>query len=699
MVLVDFVIVETVQAILNFCIAALFLGARPSRLPNAIAASLFIANGIFSAYSAAHHGQIVYLGMFDLDALVPLVTSAVTWAGLIIFPFFFPRRRLSARVERLVLGGAIAFVLVHTALAVFAVLFLPNETNTFPNNPGYVQLAYTSFTPFFLGLAVGVVLLLDTFLSSPSRIQRDQARLILAAYLIKIAGVLGLFAKELYRLRGRPSEIPLWLLDAWTILMIGALALVPIALVASRLRRSATGFGRAPSEDLFLLAFLAFGFVLWFAAPEAEYNLVRPLLFAYGILQYQTLDVDLRERRTLVATTLIAGIAAVFIGTASDLRNLGADPSVATAAGFALTAGLTALLAVPILRLALAREGPQPEPRGRDLYRAALEEAVAAAKGHSTSEDRVLRSLRARLGISDREHQLLEASVRASFGKPADGLAVGRRFLDRYHVDKLLGEGGFGRTYLARDEQTGRQVVVKAARVESPEEGKRVLREARHLARTQHPNVVTIYDIESVGESFFLVLEYVDGGSLAQRLAQGPLPWRESVRTIDDVLAALEAAHAEGLIHRDIKPANILLTRTGRAKLADFGVAHADPRTDTVSGFSIDGHQPGSLEYMSPEQVRGRPLDVRSDLYSVAVVLYEAIAGRPYLRFQGRAAFDARLAILEEEPALPLEGAPSGISELLADVLSKDPARRPASAEEMRRRLRAATPLAPDTLP
>lgn len=424
-------------------------------------------------------------------------------------------------------------------------------------------------------------------------------------------------------------------------------------------------------------------------APGWEYSLVRPFLFSYAILRYQLLEVDVRERRGVVGATLLFGMGGVFISVVMALQDLGVDPAVATAVGFVATIGAVGLLTWPLVQWLIAPAPGDHEQRDRELYRAALEEAVAATAGHDSTQDRILRTLRAKLQISDREHAVLEAGVRASFGKPSDGIASGQRFLGRYRVEKLLGEGGFGRTFLARDEQVGRAVVLKIARVADEHEAKRLLREARVVARLHHTNVVTVFDVEQVAGDVVLVMEYVDGGSLAERLRAGPLPWAQAHPIFDDLLAGLEAAHGQGILHRDLKPANILLTKDGRAKLCDFGVARAPAGTGTMSGGSLsaDGTQPGSLHYMSPEQVRGKALDARSDLYALGVVWYEMLAGEPYLNFRGRAEFDARLAILEEAPKLPLAGVTEGVNRLLAECLAKDPAKRPGSAAEMRRRL------------
>jgi serine/threonine-protein kinase len=185
-------------------------------------------------------------------------------------------------------------------------------------------------------------------------------------------------------------------------------------------------------------------------------------------------------------------------------------------------------------------------------------------------------------------------------------------------------------------------------------------------------------------------MEYVDGGSLADRLKKQRLSPAESVAVFDQVLEGLEVAHKAGIIHRDIKPANILLTIEGTAKLADFDVAQDQGMGATESGFARPGVHPGSVHYMSPEQVRGASLDARSDLYSLAAAWYEALAGHSYLGPRTRGDFDVRLAIVERAPR-PLENVPAWLEQLIRRCLRKEPELRPASAQDVRHALRAAT--------
>jgi predicted Ser/Thr protein kinase len=670
-------------ALLNLCVAVLLGGVRPRRLANIVAAVMFGANAVQAAATGVRLGFLESTGPVPLSDSLNLALNAIVFAGFLVFPFVFPRRRLSPRWERALFVGAGAWaasVAIATALFPFPY---------FSNNPHHLWANLLAFTPFFGALVVGTVLLLDTYLTTPSATQRNQARYILAAYVLKLGaiGTLPPFATPI----GAPIPAPFWLLVLDAALLGTALLVVPLAIASARLRG---GGARAHlSADLLVLGMFPLLIVFTSGAfSEWEYSLVRPLLFAYAILRYQLLEVDVRERRAVVGATLLAGMAAVFVSVVTTLTQLDVDSGVATAVGFAVTVGAVGLLTWPLLQWLIAPAPGDHQTRDRELYRAALEEAVAANAGHDSTQDAVLRALRAKLAISDREHAVMEAGVRASFGKPSDGVAAGQTFLRRYRVERLLGEGGFGRTFLAHDEQVGRKVVLKAARVADAHEAKRLLREARVVARLHHPSVVTVFDVEQVAGDVFLVMEYVEGGSLQDRLRSGPLAWPEAAAVLDGLLAGLEAAHAKGILHRDLKPANILLTLDGRAKLADFGIARGPAGTGTVTGLSTDGRQPGSVPYMSPEQVRGKTLDARSDLYSLGVVGYEMVAGQPYLNLRGRDEFDVRLAILEEAPKLPLAGVPSAANEMLAELLAKEPAKRPPTAADVRRRLAQVTP-------
>ncbi|MFC9330749.1 protein kinase [Kitasatospora sp. NPDC057015] len=274
------------------------------------------------------------------------------------------------------------------------------------------------------------------------------------------------------------------------------------------------------------------------------------------------------------------------------------------------------------------------------------------------------------------------------------------RLIDgRFELLQRLGGGGMGLVWRARDNALHREVALKEVRALDPameaadptaarETRERVLREARALARLQHPNVAVIHHIvDSVEHPHpWLVMELISGGSLADRLARGPLGVPEAARTGRGVLAALRAAHAAGILHRDVKPANVLLRPDGTPVLTDFGIAAMHDATAlTATGALI-----GSPEYIAPERIRGEEGNPASDLWSLAMLLYVAVEGHHPLR---RSTSLATLAAVLDEP-LPPPVRCGPLSGLLSAMLARNPAQRP-DADTVDRYLAAAETGAP----
>lgn len=666
--------------LLNLSIAAMIGGVRPFRLPNLVAAAMLGANGvlafIFGLDFATDAIGLAWAQTEHRDRFI-IAWNAVTVVGFMVFAFLFPRALLSRVQQRWLLWGAVAFLAINWLLLLRPG---PDFDNSF-NDP---TLRNVSFLPFFAGLVVGSILLLNLYLSTPSPVERTQAFFILAAYAMKSSSYVSTLWYDVYSGDRTLAEY----FTAIRLIATGALLLpvlaIPIAVVASRVRGS--GPGRPVGFDVALVVFAAYGLTDYVADLRTilyalEYMFIRPILFAYGILQFQLLDIDIRARRRMVGAAVLTAMATIFLVVTDRAPVLGLTSGSSVGLGLIAMIAAAVLLLWPLIRILLTPDPERGENRDRELYGAALEQAVMAGDDPRTTNQRVLVALRNRLRISEREHALMEDAVRSRLGRGTGGLATGRTFLGRYRVERLLAEGGFGQTFLARDSQVDRLVVLKVARAGSASEARQALKEARLLARLRHPNVVTIHDVEEVAGEIVLVLEYVAGGSLAKRLQEGRISVAESLRLADEVLAGLEAAHAQGIVHRDVKPENILIDEGGHAKVADFGVAHAQG-AGTVSGLTMAGA--GSLRYMSPEQVRGLPTDARSDLYSLGVVLYEMLAGRPYLPLAGKTDFDARLAILDQRPAFPIRGVPQTVNEVLRRALAKDASTRSASARAMR---------------
>ncbi|HKF42595.1 MAG TPA: protein kinase [Thermoanaerobaculia bacterium] len=267
-------------------------------------------------------------------------------------------------------------------------------------------------------------------------------------------------------------------------------------------------------------------------------------------------------------------------------------------------------------------------------------------------------------------------------------LTAGAR-LGPYEVLAPIGAGGMGEVWRARDPRLGREVAVKvlpAAFTDDPERLARFQREAQLLAALNHPHIAAIYGVEEAAGAQALVLELVEGETLAEKLASGPIDPAEALEIARQIAEALEAAHEKGIVHRDLKPANVKLTPSGKVKVLDFGLAKAlagessSPEmshSPTITGVATrEGVIIGTAAYMSPEQARGKPVDKRTDIWAFGVVLYEMLAGRE--AFHGETVSDTLAAILTKDPdwsRLPAR-TPPGIRRLLARCLEKDRNRR-----------------------
>lgn len=258
---------------------------------------------------------------------------------------------------------------------------------------------------------------------------------------------------------------------------------------------------------------------------------------------------------------------------------------------------------------------------------------------------------------------------------------------DRYEIHRHIARGGMAQVYLARDRSLDRPVAVKELVPEfaaDPSFVERFRREAQSAAKLTHPNIVAVYDWGTQDGTYFIVMEYVDGPSLSQVIrADGALHPRRAAEIASEVAAALGFAHSQGVVHRDIKPGNVLLTATGQAKVADFGIARAMSSADEE--LTQTGSVMGTATYFSPEQAQGLAVDARADLYSLGVVLYEMVTGRP--PFSG----DSPLAIaykhVQDPPPRPSTLAPdvpAGLEAIIMKLLQKQPDNRYASAQDLR---------------
>src|SRR5881296_1313908 len=261
--------------------------------------------------------------------------------------------------------------------------------------------------------------------------------------------------------------------------------------------------------------------------------------------------------------------------------------------------------------------------------------------------------------------------------------------LGSVQITALLGRGGMGEVYRARDTKLKRDVAIKILPEEfsrDPDRVGRFQREAEVLALLNHPHIAAIYSLEEANGSRFLVLELVEGQTLADRLKRGPLPMDEALTVAKHICEAIEAAHEKGIIHRDLKAANIKITSDGIVKVLDFGLAkvrEAEAQASDLSNSptlmtarSVPGIILGTAAYMSPEQAKGAVLDRRTDVFAFGSVLYEMLAGRR--AFPGETVSEILAAVIRGEPdwsKLPAD-IPSGIRRLLSRCLQKDLSRR-----------------------
>ncbi len=271
----------------------------------------------------------------------------------------------------------------------------------------------------------------------------------------------------------------------------------------------------------------------------------------------------------------------------------------------------------------------------------------------------------------------------------------------RYRLLDVLGDGGMARVYRARDERLDRVVAVKILHphyLSQPEFVRRFEQEAHLAAGVSHPNIVAIYDIDREGDTYLMVMEYVEGGSLKALMSRSaPLPLPRIAAIMKQLGLALDAAHARGVIHRDIKPENILLTPSGEVKVSDFGIA----RALTSPGQTATGMVLGSVSYFSPEQAQGKPATAESDLYSSGIVLYELLTGR--LPFSAGNPLATAMQHVTQQPVPPCSLVPTlppAIDNVVLTALNKDPALRYRSGAELAAAFAAAiAPGASATIP
>lgn len=341
----------------------------------------------------------------------------------------------------------------------------------------------------------------------------------------------------------------------------------------------------------------------------------------------------------------------------------------------------------------------------RELFHGALEhpaaDRMAFVRQRCPDDEAVRQEVESLLAAHPQADGFLSSPARGLDPGPREAprLAPGTR-LGPFTIAALIGSGGMGEVYRALDTRLDRPVAIKVlapAFAADPRGRDRFEREARLISKLTHPHICTLYDVGSAlvggADVRYLVMELVDGETLAARLQRGPLPLDDAVAVAIQIAGALAAAHAAGVIHRDLKPANIMLTRSG-VKLLDFGLARLGQRDDEeLDAASADpltgaGAIIGTLPYMSPEQLRGGEADARSELFAFGAVLYEMLTGARAFTADSQPALVA--AILETEPprlSVRQPGAPASLDRLVSTCLAKDPDDRWQSARDLLREL------------
>jgi serine/threonine protein kinase len=357
---------------------------------------------------------------------------------------------------------------------------------------------------------------------------------------------------------------------------------------------------------------------------------------------------------------------------------------------------------------------PRDWEQVRDLFHQAMqrpaEDRAAFVRNHAGSAQ-VLREVESLLAAQPEAEGFLSTPAYPLEPPRAVPRLPEQSRLGHFEILGLLGAGGMGEVYRARDTRLDRTVALKVLsrdQATHPRGRERFEREARVISKLTHPHVCTLHDVGVATvagvETQFLVMELVDGETVAARLQRGPLPVDQAIKTGIEILDALSAAHAAGIIHRDLKPGNIMLTKSG-VKLLDFGLArlrlpavadHA-AATDATDPLTVEGSIVGTVPYMSPEQLRGQEADARSDVFAFGAVLYEMVTGSR--AFQGDSQADLIAAILERDPPALETRAPQlppALGRIVAACLEKGSgrsmaasARRPARADLAARRTRS----------
>ena len=284
--------------------------------------------------------------------------------------------------------------------------------------------------------------------------------------------------------------------------------------------------------------------------------------------------------------------------------------------------------------------------------------------------------------------RLLDADLHTAdfIEHPAAAALTSGRVIGHYEIAHILGSGGMGRVYAARDTELGREVALKVASLDSPDAQARLRREAQHASRLSHPHICHIYDVGRDDGQLFVVMELVHGRSLADVIREGSLSIADAGRFGSEIADALAHAHERGVTHRDLKSTNVIITARG-AKVLDFGLARIldthqiDALSLSQRSLTAEGMIAGTLPYMAPELLRGTRGDQRADIWALGVLLYEMVGGRR--PFTGGTGFELSAAILHQPPEPLPPAVPAPMATIIQRCLAKDPGDRYQQAADV----------------
>lgn len=708
-----FLVVATVQLALGLAIIV-----RRARIEwAAILGALFCLNAALSVNAllvelGAYSGSGPNFGFEQTGSRIVFVFDRMTTLLVGYLALAYPRRPSWAASRPWLLPTLFALlaasILVPFALGVPYVHFVPGPFPLCDQASCPVATWFNIWTQVVLSLGVPLLLvrwaLILPRLASP--LELAHLRVLFAAFAVRAVHVeldfhtRAFLTGYVYGWSGRLTGPSLAFVLRGG---VAALALVAFAIQLLRARRrGASDVRRAASV---VLGFATLGaaeaaLTLTVALPSAiqsyfyaaflqlDLVLLRPALVLYGAVRHDLFGPFFLGPRAAAFAVRSLAFAVVFVGVALGLGLVPA-PQGAILVAAALAALVLAAAASAALRPFLSGSSSVAGRSAASVpvlaaYLASLEEAYRNGPPSAAGAAR-LAETRGQLGLEEAPAAALEGAVRTRWAgtvgphewQPGETLA------GRYRIEARLGEGGSAEAYLATDLVGQHSVVLKRTRRLDPATRRALVREAQHLSRLRHPGIVRLEGTEALGDETILVLEHLEGGSLHDRLAAGPLGPQEAERLARDVLEGLAAAHQAGLLHRDIKPSNVLFAADGRAKLADFG--SAGPTSDARAAPLVEVTQPGagegSLRYMSPEQVQGQRLDARSDLFSLGLLLAEATGGEP-LPGLPATDYEVRRAIVEGPPPR-LPPLPRRLAAAISAATERDPRRRPASAAAM----------------